>query len=358
MMFFISKQYHHLQWLITLICLSLLSACNSHTETPEPTIRTVRLGVVSATNSLIKRRFTGRITAISTINLSFQVPGHLIKLPAQEGTVIPKGELIAALDKKDFQLEIQHAKAQHKLNKLDVIRKRNLVKSGSLAQAILDQAETTYTLSKVELETKQRNLSYTSITAPFDALVSQRLIDNFTNVGKHQPIIKIQELTELRVKFNVPENMIKLLKKPENFKAEVVFKDRPKTYFPLIYREHVTEAGSVAQTYEFIFGLSRENNEHVLPGMTVAVIITKKQTTDLNNITVPISALDYDENGNPRVWVFDPKTKTVSSRQVVLGAIYQHKISIIKGLKINEQIVTAGAKLLRENMSVRRFISF
>jgi len=359
MIFFMTKQLYSQKWLTILICcLSLLSACNNPTEAPKQAVRTVRLETVSATDSLIKRRFTGRIDAISTVDLSFQVPGHLIQLPTQEGTVIPKGELVAALDKKDFQLAVQQAKAQHQLNKLDVIRKRNLFKSGSLPKAMLDKAETAYKLSQVALETAQRDQSYTRIIAPFDALVSQRLIDNFTNVDVHQPVIRVQELTELRVRINIPENMVKLLDKPENFKAELVFKDRPQQHFPLVYREHVTEAGSIAQTYEVVFGLSRENNQHVLPGMTVAVIITKKQDTEISQIAVPVSALDYDEQGNPRVWVFDPKTKTVSSRKVVLGTIQKHKIPVIDGLKIGEQIVTAGAHLLRENMTVRRFISF
>ena len=92
--------------------------------------------------------------------------------------------------------------------------------------------------------------------------------------------------------------------------------------------------------------------------MTVAVIITKKQASEISKIAVPVSALDYDEQGNPRVWVFDPKTTTVSSRQVVLGTIQKHKIPVLDGLQTGEQIVTAGAHLLRENMTVRGFISF
>ena len=359
MILFMTKQHLYPQkWLTVLICLGLLSACNNATEVPKQAVRTVRLETVSAQDTLIQRRFVGRIDAISTVDLSFQVAGHLIQLPAKKGTVIPKGELIAALDKKDFQLAVQQAKARHQLNKLDVIRKRNLFKSGSLPKAMLDQAETTYKLSQVALETAYRNLAYTRIIAPFDALLSQRLIDNFTNVHSHQPIVRVQELTELRVKINIPENMVKLLDKPENFKADLVFKDRPQQRFPLVYREHVTEAGSVAQTYEVVFGLSRKNNQHVLPGMTVAVIITKKQETEISQIAVPVSALDYDEQGRPRVWTFDPKTKTVSSRNVVLGTLQKHKIPVLDGLKIGEQIVTAGAHLLRENMTVRRFISF
>ena len=344
--------------LLGFILLSALVACDNGVEsTPEP-IRTVRIETVSKSNPLSQRRFVGRIDAISTVDLSFQVSGRLIKLPLQEGKEISKGHLIAALDSNDYQLAVQQARAQFNLAKLDVTRKRNLFKSGSLPKALLDEAETSIKLRQVTLKTAQRNLSYTRITAPFDALISQRLTDNFTNVGAHQAIVRIQKLDELRVRINIPENMIKLLGKKDSFKAVAVFKDRPKQYFPLVYREHITEAGSVAQTYEVVFGLSREHNQHVLSGMTVGVIIETDLAVEDTLVLIPITALDYNEQGEPRVWIFDSQAKTVSSRKVVLGTLQKHKIPVLEGLKIGEQIITAGAHLLRENMRVRRFISF
>ena len=352
------SSYNLFKWIAGIILLSLLSACNNNSELPAQPVRTVRIETVSMVDTLIQRRFVGRVDAMSTIDLSFQVSGHLVELPAQEGVLIPKGGLIAALDKNDYRLALQQAKAQYHQAKLDVTRKRNLFKSGSLPKALFDQAETSYKLSQVALETAQRNLSYTQIVAPFDALVSQRLIDNYTNVGIHQPIVRVQELTELRVRINIPENMVKLLEQTSDFKAVAVFKDRPSQFFPLSYREHVTEAGSVAQTYEVVFGLSKEHNLHVLPGMTVAVIIRKKEGAQAPQFAVPVSAIDYDEKGAPRVWVFDPKSTTVAARSVTIGTIKKHRIPVIAGLQQGDQIVTAGAHLLREGMTVRRFVSF
>lgn len=344
--------------LLGLILLSVLVACDNGVESiPEP-IRTVRVEAVSKTNPLSQRRFVGRIDAISTVDLSFQVSGRLIKLPLKEGKEISKGKLIAALDSNDYQLAVQQVQAQFNLAKLDVTRKRNLFKSGSLPKALLDEAETSIKLRQVALKTAQRNLSYTRITAPFDALISQRLIDNYTNVAAHQAIVRIQKLDELRVRINIPENMIKLLDKKDNFKAVAVFKDRPKQYFPLVYREHITEASSVAQTYEVVFGLSREHNRHVLSGMTVGVMIESKLAPQAMNISIPISAIDYDEQGKARVWLFDSQTEKVSPQTVTLGAVNQNKISILSGLKTENKIVTAGAHLLRKGMTVKRFTSF
>ncbi len=182
--------------LLTGALLIMLVGCDGAAEIPKEPMRTVRVETVSTNNVLIQRRFTGRIDAVSTVDLSFQVSGRLIKLPAQEGGFIPKGSVIAALDQNDFRLAVEQSKAQFDLAKLDLTRKRNLLKSGSLPKAMLDQAATTYKLSQVALETAQRNQSYAQIIAPFDALLSQRLIDNYTNVRAQQPIVRVQDLTE------------------------------------------------------------------------------------------------------------------------------------------------------------------
>jgi len=352
------KNTYLMKWIPGLTLMLLISACDNNVEPTSEPIRTVRVETVSANNTLLQRRFVGRIDAVSTVDLSFQVPGRMIDLPAQEGLLIPKGQLIAALDRQDYQLAFEQSEAQYNLAKLDVIRKRNLLKSGSLPKAMLDQAETTFTVSQVALKTAKRNLAYTRIVAPFDALVSQRLIDNYTNVGAYQPIVRVQDLTELRVRINIPEQMVKLLEKTADFKAVAIFKDRPRQRFPLTYREHITEAGSVAQTFEVVFGLAREKNKHVLPGMTVAVIISKNEGAEAPKFAIPVSAIDYDAQGKPRVWIFDEQSKTVTPKSVVLGTIRKSKIPVLSGLHAGDQIVTAGAHLLRDGLTVRRFVSF
>jgi len=344
--------------LVSVLLLTLLSACDDSAALPESPIPTVRIATLSPSDNLLKRRFTGRVEAISTIDLSFQVPGKLIKLSAQEGTLIAKGSVIAALDDNDYRLAVQQAKAQFNLAQLDVTRKRNLLKSGSLPKAMLDQAETTFKLSRVALETAERNLSYTQIIVPFDALISDRLIDNYANVGAHQAIVRVQELTELRVHINIPEDMVHLLQQTELFDAVAVFKERPSQHFPLSYREHITEAGRVAQTYEVVFGLSRAHNQHVLPGMTVGVIISKKTNQPTSSLSIPIGALNYDAQGAPRVWIFNAETQIVSPRSITLGIIKKQSIPVLSGLKSGEQIVTAGAHLLRDGMMVHPFVNY
>jgi len=342
-----------------LVVLFVLSACSDSDEiNTEPLIQTVRIETVSANTTLSKRHFVGRIEAVSTVDLSFQVSGRLIKLPTQQGGLIKKGQVIAALEQADYLLAVNQAKTQLHQAKLDVIRKRNLFRSGSLPKAMLDEAETAFKLQQLALNTTQRNLAYTRIIAPFDVLVTRRLLDNFTNVAANQAIVRVQDMTELRVHINVPENLMKLLGKLPTLKAEAVFKDKPKQRFLLRYREHITEADSIAQTYEVVFALSRQDNLNILSGMNVTVIIGEPSSHQVSQLFIPVSAIDYDEQGAARAWVFNQETQTVSAHSINLGVMRKKDISVLSGLKQGEKIVTAGAQFLREGMTVRPFTSF
>jgi hypothetical protein len=55
--------------------------------------------------------------------------------------------------------------------------------------------------------------------------------------------------------------------------------------------------------------------------MTVTVIISRKAGAEAPKFAIPVSAIDYDEAGKPRAWIFDAKNNTVAPRSIVLGTI-------------------------------------
>src|SRR5690606_9076759 len=188
----------------------------------------------------------------------FQVGGRIVDMPVQQGTFVPKGSLIAALDPSDYQLAVREAELQLEQAARDLERTRTLLERGTLSRASLDQAETAHNLRQVALDTARRNLAYTRIVAPFDALVTRRLVDPFTNVPAGAHIVRVQNVEEFRVHINVPENLMGALSAPERLVAEAVFSNAPEQPLPLTYREHETEPDAVAQTYRVTFGLPRQ----------------------------------------------------------------------------------------------------
>ncbi|PKM37438.1 MAG: efflux RND transporter periplasmic adaptor subunit [Gammaproteobacteria bacterium HGW-Gammaproteobacteria-10] len=345
------------QRVFVLFSAALLGACNNdHLAEPEA-VRTVRIETVAASEVLAQRRFVGRVDALETVDLSFQVAGRLKELPVQQGSLVTKGQLIAALDPTDYRLAEREAAAQFEFAKLDVTRKRNLAATETIPKAMLDEAETTYKLRRVALDNARNNLGYTRIDAPFDALVTRRLLDNHTRIGPNQPVVRVQNVSTLRVKINVPEDLIKYLDAADLLKVEAVFPGKTGKRLPLRYLEHATEADAVAQTYEVTLALPR-TDKSILPGMTVTVEVDSPFINGSDEITIPVSAIDTDSDGHTRVWLFDPDSETVSPHRIEIGATQAKRVPVVSGLSGGEQIVTAGGHLLHDGMKVLRFTGF
>lgn len=336
-----------------------LSACgNNSEESAQEIVRTVRIEMVKVTEALAQRRFVGRVDALKTVDLSFQVGGRLAELPVQQGTVVAKGGLIAALDPTDFRMNEQEAKTQYAFARLDVDRKRNLAASDTIPKVMLDEAETAFKLRQVALDNARRNLSYTRIAAPFDALVTRRLMDIHTHVAPHQAVVRVQDVSALHVKINVPEDLIRLIGLADAMNIEAEFPGQPGKRLPLRYLEHATEADAVAQTYEVTLELQLTNEMTILPGMTVRVSVGSPFVNGSTEITIPLSAIDTDEHGKTRVWLFDPQSETVSPQFIDIGAVAANRVPVLSGLSGGEHIVTAGGHLLHDGLAVRRFTGF
>lgn len=337
----------------------LLTACgNNNAESEQETIRTVRVETIAASEILAQRRFVGRVEALSTVDMSFQVGGRLKELSVQQGVVVPKGGLIAALDSADFILAEREMQAHYQFAQLDVTRKRHLAASNTIAKVMLDEAETAYKLRRIALDNARRNLSYTRITAPFDALITRRLTDNHTQVSPNQAVVRVQDVSTLKISINVPESLIKLVKRADQLAIEAIFPGKPEKRLSLHYVEHATEADAVAQTYEVVLAFNKLGDITVLPGMTVNVEIASPFSNGTSEITMPISGIDTDEQGNTRAWIFDPQSATVSPRAITVGPATSERVSVLSGLIGGEQIVSAGGHLLHDGMKVRRFTGF
>lgn len=350
-----------------LLCLValLLPAASAHAEdetAPEDGLP-VRVETVGEASATATRRFVGRLEAVSTVDLSFEVGGRLVKLPVREGQVVSKGDLVAALDPTDFELAVRQAKVQRSLALKELARYRKLLKRDNVSQQAFDRAQAEFSLRDVALDQAQRNLDYATIEAPFRALVTRRLIDNFSAVQPKQNIVRIQNVTEIRVAIHVPEQLIHLTNNVNDINAVAIFPFADGLELPLEYREHETEPDPVTQTYKVIFGAPIPENapspekKTILPGMTCSVRIQLAENKP-NAVSVPLSAVDTDSKGTPRVWVVDGENSTVSPRPVTLGPVRSERVVILRGLKKGETIVTAGTRLLREGArvhAVKRF---
>lgn len=336
---------------------AMLNACQESTAEQDTgrELRTVRLETIGQERAEGVRRFVGVVDALSTVDLAFQVGGRITAMPVQQGAIVPRGELIAELDDADYALAVREARVALDLSTLDYERNRKMLDSGAIPRATYDRAASDLEMRRLALSAAERNLAYTRIEAPFDALVTRRIVDSFTQVQAGTAVVRVQDVTELRVHISVPESLMAMLQTPERFTVTAEISAYPGRQFPLSYREHATEADPVTQTYQVSFGLARQDGINILPGMTATVSVQSSDSYLAPRIDVPAAALDTADDGGFRVWVFNPEEGTVSPRAVTVGALGSSRVVIDTGLQPGEQVVTAGAHMLHEGMAVTPF---
>ena len=177
-------------------------------------------------------------------------------------------------------------------------------------------------------------------------------MDTFVNVRPGSPIVKLLDLKKFQVVMNIPENLVATAGTGQILRAWVEFSFSPGRQFEVSYYENRGEAESLAQTYEVSFVMDNPEELNLLPGMTASAKIELKDTGD-SAILLPSSAIVPTPNNQLAVWVFDPKTQTVSRREIKLGTPTQAGVPVTSGIKVSEQIVVAGGSQLQEGMKVR-----
>jgi RND family efflux transporter MFP subunit len=300
------------------------------------------------------RDFVGRVAALDVVDLAFQVSGQIVELPVSEGERRAEGALIARLDTVDFELALEHARATAELAEIGFRRASELAQREVAAQARLDQARADRTQAEISLREAERRLDQATITAPFDALVARVIAAPFSNTTPSQPVVRLQDVSEMRVIVSLPEEIAALARADSaSFAFSATFPAAPGYEAALALREFVTEADPVAQTYQVEFAITDAVDPRLLPGMSAKVTGVPDTGSEAAPVVVPVGAVDTTGDSGPRVWRVDPETSEVAPREVTLGLPRRGHIVVLEGLAPGDRVVAAGWTGLTEGARVR-----
>ncbi len=335
-----------------LLGLGLAAPAASQEQVPRPVI----LMTVSAGETGVTRQFFGHVVARQTVDLAFQVGGQIVEFPAQEGEVIPQGDLVAQLDLEPFELQLQQAQLQLEQAERALTRLSQLTVSVSEAQ--LQDAETQVSLARVSLRNAEVALENATLMAPFDALVATRNLANFSTIGQGTPVVRLHDMSELRIEIDVPEVLFQQAGDEEDLRLEARFPSSDRTY-PLVPREFNAEASSVGQSFRITLALVTTEGINVLPGSSVVVLATI--LADDAPIFVPATALRIGNDGSTSVMRFlpgDGMNGTLEEVPVTVEADRDGLLHVTDGLDPGDQIVRTGAHAVADGQQVRRFEGF
>ena len=327
-------------------------------ETAAP-VRAVELIRTDDLQEVLERNFFGRVAARETADLAFPLNGTLARFPVEEGATVAAGEVLAELDLAPFKraverAEIELAQAERAYARALTLKERD---AGSRVEA--EDMESARDLTDVALREARDALDDATITAPYRALIAERLTANHVIVAPGAPIVRVHDVSQMRVEIDVPERLFQNfpLVDQVSFSARLPGQDEP---LALTLVEFQAETAAIGQSYRFTLALPDVPTPGLLPGSSLTVTAAIPQRAP--SLAAPAAAIVAGDDRQPFVMVFEPNDPAAKNagegrvRATPVTVTTSNGVSFsVDGLPPGVEIVAAGAHLLRDGEFVRRY---
>lgn len=207
-----------------------LCACSRtpQEQTSFPSVKVVHAEVMEAPSS---RCYTFISQPYHLSELSFRVGGPVHAFDVQQGQFFRKGQLIAAIDERDFVIQKQRTEALYRQAEVDYARISSLYAKDNISGMNYEQAKANYERTKADYEAAVNAWEDSRLYAPFDGYVQQAHIERYQDVKPSVPVVTFIDLSRIKVEAYVPEDMALQMRQKDSVACVVRFNALPDREF-------------------------------------------------------------------------------------------------------------------------------
>lgn len=328
-----------------------LAASASHAQPTADPLPAVRSVIVAPAAATLERQFYGRVVARETVDLAFEVGGRLDRLLPEEGQRVTAGATLAMLDLDGFRRSVERAALNLDMAKRDAERALLLSERAVGPESRAEDAITARDLADVALRDAQAALADATLTAPFDAMVAARLAPPQSIVPAGQPILRLHDMSELRVEIDLPERLFVAYGGLDDLRFTARGADGD---LPLRLVAFQPDTARVGQSYRVTLAFVETPGPAVLPGASITVLAQVPAPTA--GAAVPATAVLAQNDRSTAVFVLQGEGDALIVREVPVTVTSKTGTGfVVAGLEAGAEIVAVGAHRLTAGQMVRRF---
>lgn len=139
---------------------------------------------------------TGVLLPDEEVDLSFETSGKIVEINFEEGTSVKKGQLLAKVNDRQLQAQLQRLVSQLKLAEDRVFRQDALLKRDAVSKEAYEQVKTDLATLNADIEIVKANIELTELRAPFDGIIGLRQVSVGTYASPTTVVAKLTKIAD------------------------------------------------------------------------------------------------------------------------------------------------------------------
>lgn len=330
----------------SLIIIFFFSACASKEQerlqpkkNPPPVVDVIIAKTKTISNIL---EANGTVIANESVELHPEATGRLIYLNIPEGSYISKGTVLARVNDADLRAQLNKLKVQLQLYQQNEERLRKLLDINGVNQADYDAALNLVNSTKADMDYTEALIDKTVVKAPFNGVIGLRQVSPGAYVSPTSIIATLQQTSELKIDFTLPEEYSNIIKIGNAVDVEVDAANQIHRKATIIATEPQVNQTTRNLKVRAILQKGKGN-----PGAFVKVFIDAGSNNKA--IMVPTNCIIPNDIDKQLIVVKNGKANFVN---VETGVRDSANVGITKGINPGDTIVVTGVLFVRDKNPV------
>lgn len=284
----------------------------------------------------------GSLIPDEEVDLSFETSGKIVSINFEEGTHVTKGQLLAKVNDRPLQAQLQRLVSQLKLAEDRVFRQDALLKRDAVSKEAYEQVKTELATLNADIESVEAQIEQTELRAPFDGVIGLRQVSVGTYASPTTVVAKLTKISPLKVEFAVSEryaNDVKI-----GSMLTFTLEGSLNQYQAKVYaRESSLDLNTHTLTIRALY----PNPTGIMPGRYASLTLRRHELQDA--LAIPSQAI-VPEMGKDKVFLY--KSGKAQPVDIITGIRNESLVQAVKGLAEGDTVIISGTQQLRTGMPV------